>query len=69
VGMDLGTCVHAPCWQRDGGGGCWLDRTRVGAGLKLVCNTLTPRRHLPGTFKGTERSICTTGMCSTPGAS
>lgn len=26
-------------------------------------------RHLPGTFRGTERSICTTGMCSTPGAS
>ena len=50
-------------------GGCWLDRARAEAGLKLVRNTLTPRRHLPGTFKGTERSICTTGMCSTPGAS
>ena len=28
-----------------------------------------PGTHLPGTFKGTERSICTTGMWSTPGAS
>lgn len=26
-------------------------------------------KYLPGTFRGTERSICTTGMCSTPGMS
>lgn len=69
MGLDLGTHLQAPCWQGDRWGGCWLDRARAGAGLKLVCNILTPHRHLPGTFKGTERSICTTGMCSTPGAS
>lgn len=27
------------------GGGCWLDRARAEAGLKLVRNTFTPRRH------------------------
>lgn len=51
MGMDLGTCVHAPCWQRDGGrmlAGQNQSWGRSEAGLQHPHPTKTLAWHLQG---------------------